>query len=551
MKKLIATLLIFAANYNLYSQQQWETLPVNPESDLNLVHDVEVVDGKVYQIYSIDNNGTFTLQSMVYNPSKNDWDYNMIIQTPQVLFDKIVTERINDMIYIVGHYQNDFYFYQLNTTTNIMSELTTPYNEPGVNTNWQFHAGKNSNELYILYTTGTGPSDVHALEYVSGTNSWTHLSESSTQDLSLAELQIQSTIDRVFFGVMSNKLRMTYFFKGNLTFMAPFDGTNGEVLVEGLNWDNQGFVLTGNLNDYKSLYATENANNLTYNVEIQEGTGINILLSDPTTSFNLDVSTIAKESSASHGFIFSNFSSDGLGNPNDKLNVIRRDFTQVGLPWEYVSTNHLESSITSLENRSAKLALDNGGLHLAAAYTILGASNPTIKVLNNVPYVISASDQVNTGLCGGQMNEIYASLEIMDDDFDRVKITNVVSAQGQTSAIQVVPIGFSNGVSKFKIFGITSNQADNLIVFFTDGYNTFSQPLASFTPISTAPTVQFVSNPVLFCDNEVQLDLSLYVNYYDQGMFRLNGQTINGTQINAKLLASDAPTGLVRFIQNI
>lgn len=551
MKKFLFTLVLCCSVLSFMAQQQWETLPLNPESDLNLVHDVEVVDGKIYQIYSIDNSGTFTLQSMVYNPSKNDWDYVMMLQTPQVLFDKIITEKINDIIYIVGHYQNDFYFYQLNTSTNTMTVLTSPYNEVGVNNNWQFHAGKNANELYLLYTTGTGPSDVHGLEYESGTNSWTHLSEGSTQDLSAAELQIQSTIDRVFFGVMSNILRMTYFFKGNLTFMAPFDGTDGEVLVEGSNWNNQGFVITGNLTDYKALYATSSTNNKTYEVEIQEGVGIDINLTDPSTSFNLEVPNIAKESSASHGFIFSNFSSDGLGNPNDKLNVIRRDFTQGGTAWEFVSTNHLEAGLTALETKSVKLSLDNGGKHLAAAYTILGASFPTIKVLNNPPYVGVSSDVVNSGICSNQVNEIYSSLEIYDEDYDRVKITNIVSAQGQTTNIQAIPIGFENGISKFKILGIPSNQTDNFVLFFTDGYNTFSHTLGNFIATSTAPTVEFISDPVLFCNNEVQLDLSLYVNYYDQGMFRVNGQTINGSQINAKALGNIAPTGLVKFIQNV
>jgi fibronectin type 3 domain-containing protein len=551
MKKIILSSTIFFHTLLLFCQQQWETLPINPESDLGLVHDIEVIDGKIYQIYSIDNSGNTTLQSMVYNPKIKDWDYNLIIQTPSVLFDKIVTEKINNIIYIAAQYQNELHFYQLNTSTNTMSQLTSPYAEAGLNTNWQFHAGKNPNELYILYTSGTGPSDVHALEYVSGTNSWTHLSESSTQDLSLAELQIQSTSDRVFFGVMSNKLRMTYFFKGNLTFMAPFDGANGEVLVEGLNWDNQGFVLTGNLNDYKALYATENANNKSYEVEIIEGSAIDIALANPSTSFNLDVSSIAKESSSSHGFIMSNFSSDGLGNPNDKLNVIRRDFTQSATNWELVSPIHLETNATALEQKSVKLSLDNGGLHLGAAYTILGADYPTIKVLNNVPYVSILSDLPSQSICADEMNIIFPSLEIVDEDFDKVKITNIVSVQGQTINLQAIPIGFVDGVSKFKILGKPTNQTDNLIIFYTDGYNTYSYNLSNFTATATSPNVQFTSNPVLFCANDVQLDLSQFVNYYDQGAFRINGRSVNGSQINAKELGLEEPTGIVRFIQNI
>lgn len=547
MKKSTLTLLTLLNFFAFFGQQQWEALPINPNINSS-VYDLEMVDGKVFQIYSENIAGTDKLIVDFYNPVSMSWQNLTSLSRP--LYTKIVTEKIGNIIYIAGYNGTEFVFSKIDPTLNSIIDISGNYAAANVNNNWQFHAGMVDGNLYVLYTDLTTNSNVYGLEY-DAVSSWNSMTETSSQDLSTAELQIQSTADKVFFGVMSNKLRITYFFKGNITAMLPFDGTAGEVMVEGVNWDNQGFVLTGNLLDYKALYATENANNLSYEVPIQEGTGINILLSDPSTSFNLDVSNITKESSASHGFIFSLFSSDGLGNPNDKLNVIRRDFTQAGSLWESVSPNDLETSISAIEPYSTKLSMDNGYLHLAAGYTILGASDEKIQVLNNVPQVILATDITNTGLCGGQLNEIYASLEIMDFDFDRVRIVDVISQQGQTTNIQVVPVGFNSGISKFKIFGVTTSQTDNFIVFFTDGYNTYSQILSNFTASSTAPTVQFVSDPVLFCDNEVQLDLSQYVNYYDQGTFRLNGQTVNGTQVNAKLLGTTNPTGVLRFIQNV
>lgn len=548
MKKSILILLTLLNFFVFFGQQQWEVLPINPNINTS-VYDIEMVDGKVFQIYSENITGTDKLVVDFYNPTSMSWQNLTSLNRP--LYTKIVTEKIGNIIYIAGYNGAEFVFSKIDPVSFTIADISANYAAASVNNNWQFHAGNTPDNLYVLYTDLTANSNVYGLEYNATGSSWSSMTETSSQNLATAELQIQSTADKVFFGVMSNKLRITYFFKGNITAMLPYDGTSGEVMVEGVNWDNQGFVLTGNLSNYKALYATENANNLSYEVPIQEGTGINILLSDPSTSFNLEVSNISKESSASHGFIFSNFSSDGLGSPNDKLNVIRRDFTQGSTPWEFVSINHLESSITVLETNATKLSIDNNNLHLAAAYTILGASDEKIQVLNNVPYVGTLSDLPNSGMCPNQLNEIYPSFEIIDEDYDRVRITNIISQQGQTTNIQAVPIGFDNGISKFKIFGVTTSQTDNFIVFFTDGYNTYSQTLSNFTAISTPPTVEFVSDPVLFCDNEVQLDLSQYVNYYDQGTFRLNGQTVNGTQVNAKLLGTTNPTGVLRFIQNV
>ena len=69
-----------------------------------------------------------------------------------------------------------------------------------MNDNWEFEVGTGDEELYLLYTIGTGPSDVYGLERNPGFT-WNEMTENSTQDLSLADLQIQTTDTKVYFGV--------------------------------------------------------------------------------------------------------------------------------------------------------------------------------------------------------------------------------------------------------------------------------------------------------------------------------------------------------------
>lgn len=551
MKTLIHYFCILFLSFNAFGQEAWYGLPLNPNSN-STVTDIEMLNGKVYQIYYWYNGSADVIQIDRFNPGLSAWETVGSINS--TVINKIKTEKIGSTIYITAYDNSDFHFLKLDNGSSSIDVLTTPYNFANAHSNWEFHAGQNANELYVLFTSGTGPYGVNGLEYVSGTNSWTYISESSTsQDLSIADLQIQSTANDVYFGLYSNVVRSVRFVKGDILTMFPYDGLgiNGGVIESnGADWDNSGYVLTGNLNDYMAFYGTEDANNLSYESEIDGNTALDINLAGPTTDYNLSAAYLAKESSPSHGFIMSMFSDDGLGNPNDKLFVIRRDFSQGGSVWDTLADRLLPQG-TAMEQDAFKLSIDNQYMHIAAAYTQLGANNVEIKVYNNYPDVIVGSTSSNTGICAGQMNELYNSLEFADSDYDVIKIVSAVSLNAETSNIQVIPFGFYNGTTKFKILGIPSANIDQIAIVYTDGYGTYNLTLDVYQGITTPINLQFISDPVILCSNETQIDLSDKVNYYDQGSFRLNGNDLENSIINATQLNSVASSGILRYIVNV
>ncbi|MBI2258917.1 MAG: T9SS type A sorting domain-containing protein [Flavobacteriia bacterium] len=546
---LLSACLLLACS-TLFSQAEWMSFISNPNINTN-VYDLEMYDGKIIQVYSQNNTGTDQLVVDMFNPVTMQWSTLDTYDTP--LLSKVSTERINNVMYIVGYNGAAFKFFSFDDVLSNIVAHSPDYNEISVNNNWEFHASTNPNELYLLYSTGTGPSVVHGLEYISSSNLWVHYSENSTQDLSLAQFQITSTLNRVFFGYAGNNLRMTFFDKGEIgTSMTAYDGgATGFLLSDGNSWDNLGFLLLGNKNNYKSVYATEDAVNKSFEVEINEGTTIDINTSDPSTTFNLDIYNATKDAAGDFVYVFSNFSDDGLGNPNEKLKIIKKDVTQSSNPWESVGSNLIDNLGTFYDSHSLKMSVDNNLKHLVAGYTLSGSSTPNLKVLNSVPVVVSGTDVANTGLCPDQINELYSIIEISDADYDQVSILGAVSTGGGTSNITVIPLGFYNGISKFKIIGMPSSSTDAINLTLSDGYAVIGNTLGSYTATTPPLNVQFTSNPVKFCNNEQNIDLVQFVNYFDQGIFRLNGQNINGTEINSSYLNNIISSGTLRYIQNV
>ncbi|MES2590229.1 MAG: T9SS type A sorting domain-containing protein [Bacteroidota bacterium] len=548
MKKIILILAVLFSSFT-FSQEVWEDLPLNPNCT-NTVYDIEMINGKVYQIYNQFDGSNYFMYVDFFNTENATWENKTSLISTQST--RLRSEKIGTTIYIASYDNANFSFYELLESSSVMTSLTANYAFSAVNSNWEFHAGKNPEELYVLFTTGTGPSDVHGLEYdVQEPGSWGYVTESSGQNLALADLQIQSTETDVYFGVYSNVVRVTRFAKGNIGVIFAYDGLAGNVQSEGVNWDNSGFALIGNRNDYVAFYGTEDANNTSHEAEVEIGTTINVDIDAASTGFNLDANYLAKESSPSHAFIYSQFSVDGLGNPNDNLKVIRRDIASAGT-WQAVGGNSILPPGTFLEQNSLNLTLDNGFHHLAAAYILQGNPSPEIKVSNQVPFELTGTLVPNSGLCANQMNELYSNIEIQDFDFDRITITNISSLNSQTTGLVCIPNGFFNGVSKFKIIGIPISSSDQIVIDYTDGYGTFSLTLDTYISTTNPANVQFVSDPVVFCSNDHQVDLSQYVSYYDQGSFRLNGLDLDNSVINANFLNENLlSSGTLRYIVNI
>jgi hypothetical protein len=548
MKKFIC-LTILLSYFQLNAQQVWESLPPNPNVLSSAVYDFEMIDGKVYQFFNQDDGGGYTTSTYYFNPVTQDWVFSGFVASTQMT--KLITQKIGTTIYLVGYDNSEFTFWKYEYP--LMDPVMVVQNYPvlNVNNNWAFETGNGDEELYILYTREEGATDyIYGLERNPGLT-WNEMSaESSTSDLSQAKLQIQVTQNDVYFGVYTTRVRATRFEKGNIQTIFPYEGTGtGIIQSNGSDWISPGFVLSGNKNNYIAFYGTEDSNNQSYEYEMDGFTIIDVDLASPSTNFNLNPAYVAKESSASHGFIFSMFRNDGetIG-LNEELKVIRRDFVQ-DTPWEVVGGLVHEDMI--LEENTLNLSLDNGNRHLLATYLIQGNTTPELKVLNEVPFEYPASTAANTGLCQGQMNEIYSNVEIEDIDFDQISVLSAISVNGTTTNIFVIPNGYSNGVSKFKILGNPGPNSDEIEITYTDGYGTYTLVLGSFTATTPATNVQFISNPVIFCENEQQIDLSQYVNYYDQGTFRLNGFDLNNTLINASNLSSLMPNGNLRYIVNI
>jgi hypothetical protein len=545
MKKLIFLLLLLPISFTILCQEEWYELSPNTISGLNTAQmDIEMLNGKIYEFYTWNNGTGVVIQASRYNSVSGYWDLYADIAAPSMT--KVITEKIGDIIYVASYDGTAFYFYKLNTVTKTFEAISAPFSFTAVNDNWTFHAGKNANELYVLFSTGTGPSVIHGLEYIGGTSSWSYLSESSSsQNLALADLQIQSSTSDVYFGVYSNKLRITRFVKGNINIMYSYDGLLGEVNSNGSPIDNRGFALTGNLVDLPSLYVTEDANNLSYEISI-DGSTIDINLADTPTDYNLSADYLAKESSASHAFIMSQFSTNGIGNPNDKLFVISRDLTQAGSVWDTLA-DRLTPLGTTIDVNSFKLSIDNNYQHIAASFAETSFLESKIKVYNRLPDVNLSTIDANVNLCASNMNVLYPNIEISDPDFDRIRITDAYALNGTVLNLSVIPIGFVNGVSKFKVVGIPDQLQTWIVISYTDGYGTYNQTLNSFAASGTIPNISFTSDPVSFCSNQQQVDLTEFVNYVDRGRFRLNGNLLDNTVLDALTLNQINSTGFLRY----
>ncbi|MGV3631557.1 MAG: T9SS type A sorting domain-containing protein [Bacteroidota bacterium] len=550
MKQLLLLLALGVAGFS-FSQQIWKQFPVNSAVTTS-VYDMEMVEGKVYMVYNQYDGAQYKTYVDYYDFPTSSWVNAISSVTTQ--FTKLRTEKIGTKIYIAAHDNTDFEFYSIDDLWNPSLNNFSTYNYPGINSNWEFHTGKNADELYLLFTSGTGPSLIQAAEYLVGGNSWSYQQiDNIPTDFSNGDLQIHSTADRVYLGFFSAaaNLRIFFFDKGNIAGSVGYDGLTGLVESNGSPWDNPGYVITGNNTAYPpTFYGTEDVNNLSYEADITDGNAIDINLGAATTDYNLSSDYLAKENSASYAFIMSLFSDDGVGNPNEKLYVIRRDFSQAGTVWDTLATRLVPFG-TAMDQNSFRLSLDNSGHHVGASYTRQGFGTVEVQVSNTIPDTIALTTAPNGGLCANQMNELYANLEIMDFDYERVRITNAYSLNTQTSAIQVIPFGFVNGISKFKILGIPNTNTDQIVIEFTDGYDTYTRTLPAYQANTSPLNVQFLSNPVLLCENEIQIDLTTKLNYYDQGMFRLNGNDLEGTLINATTLNSIASTGILRYIVNV
>lgn len=549
MRKLILTTILSACSLLIVSaQEEWALLPNNPNATSS-IYDIEMFGGSTYKISHWNNGTNDVIQVDQFYPSAGSW--STVTSTTTSIFSKLKTEKIGQNIYIAAYDGASFFFYVFDASQGTLNTLTAPYPHTAVNNNWEFHAGRSNDELYVLYTTGTGPSDVHGLEYVAVGSTWTYVTPDvqTAQDLSVADLQIHSSATTVYFGVYSNKLRITQFTKGNIGTQFGYDGGLGEVYSQGASWNNPGFALVGDNSDLPSLYVTEDANNLSYDVTIDGLSTIDLTLTETATNFNLHADYLATETSPSHGFIMSMFSDNGVGNPNDKLFVIRKDFSQGG-NWDTLATR-LEPIGSNYDMDAFHLGIDDQYHHIAAAYSFQGSSTQEIRVYNNQPYLVPGTSVPNSGLCGGQMNELYAMVEIMDDDYEKVHIVNAYSLNAQTTNIQVLPYGFSNGISKFKILGIPSANNDQIVIEVSDNYSIKTITLDVYQGVTAPINLQFVADPVKLCSNEIQIDLSDKVNYYDQGTFRLNGVDLDGTLINAQTLNSIAPVGTLRYITNV
>lgn len=554
MKSLIIFCALICA-FQVSAQEIWQDIPSNPILLPNAKYDFEFVDGKLYQFYNQDLGQGNGYRNYVYqfDAITNSWQF--VSFTNATALSKLVTQKIGSIVYLVGYDGANFSFWRYDTPEGIPVGEVQDYPALNVNNNWQFETGNGSQELYLLYTVEAGAIDeIHGLERNPGFTWKTMNAETSTSDLSQADLQIQVTQNDVYFGVYTSRVRATRFQKGQPSItIFPYEGVGtGIIQSNGADWDNAGFVLTGNKNTYIAFYGTEDANNKSYEYEMDGNTAIDVdLASQSITNFNLDANYLAKESSPSHGFIFSSFRDDGVsaGGTNDIVKVIRRDISSSG-PWENAGPNVLTQG-TAIEQNSLNLSIDNGYHHLAASYILQGYTTPELKVLNQTPIVYAGSTAANSGLCANQLNEIYSNLEIEDVDFDQITILSATSLNSQTTNIQVIPNGFSNGISKFKILGIPSSNSDQIQIYYTDGLSFFTVDLDIFQAVTPPVNVQFVADPLILCSNEIQIDLSEKVNYYDQGFFRLNGQNMNNSILNGFLQNAIANVGTLNYTVNI
>lgn len=556
MKSVLITLAVLFCFGTSHAQLTWSSgIPANPDYLNNYVPMENVMyNNDVYEVYD---SGVNDLKVARYNSQTGQWSIVQTVNNPgtNVRYRSAI---IGDNWFIVVAGLSDTKVYKFNFTAQTLN--LCPGTLPWVpDACWVSKNNPGGNEFSLAYTVNS--TDVYlsifdaTTETFSGSD-YTSLLNSAGADLSSSGVELYLSTNDVYVGVSGAVNRLLKAALTNISSPTYYNsaGTNdGYFRLNGSNLINGFYYLTGD-GQSEPYITVQNATNYEgYESQLTDADiNINTSTTTPNTFYTWQNDHESLEHAA-YAFLASPFSTVNNGSNYDKFYVYRKDNGTNN--WDSLGPK-IEYGIYDVTPNTLRLSLENSHQqHLLTGYASTDGEF-YFKVLNNKPSVITASQSISSGMCGGHNNLIYPQLEIEDADNDYIRILSVTSTNGNVQNAYAVAIGTDNssspGWSKFAIYGFVQTQGNTqIIVTYTDGWNVFTDTLNSITIVGTAPNIVFDSSISHLCSNENMISLSDYVNYVDQGVFSINGQIIPNGIINGIEYYNSQPSGSLDYKINV
>ena len=548
MKKLLLLVVLLFSITNAEAQTyDWSSdLPTDPYLSGGQVKSL-MYQNKLYHFS--DSIGNYIRVTM-YNPEVGSWVWLDAEDTYISAMTRIEGEVIGNKAYFVTGGSGGLYVHMFDFTTNTIVAYNSLIATIGPGS-WEFKADPVSGKIVVMYTENT---NTNICTFNTTTNTWD--SEYGVNTLldpgfSISgKFLIYFSSGFIYYGIsgnannrlavapINNPYSLVYYNSGGsndgrLKGNTGTDFINGSYFLVG-NGQNEPKILMRNYGDQKTY---EKSLSGTSNVQLNTGT-------DPSLFFNFDTIRSATTQNAAYSFILSNFSAAGNGALGDSY-VFRKDWGTGD--WD---TLGIQIPLTAGLNNLFMLSLSPNAEHLAINYQNDGYYY--YKVHNTKPEINQASIVATGGTCENHQNLIYHALEFYDDNKDGpLKITNIFDNNGVITSMSAQLIYFDNttspAVTKYAIYGqIAGGGTSSIYIYFSDGFNNQVVNLPTLNVGSiVAPNVAFTSSPLNLCSNENLIDLTNYVNYYDNGTFEINGNLVNGTVIDGTVLSQGFTGGTI------
>lgn len=558
MKKLIFTLVVLAAAFGSKAQSyDWSSdMPADPYISYGNEIKSLLYGGKLYHF--TDSNSNY-LRVTVYDPQQETWK-RVGTETMYVgNISKIQAEIINNKAFIVTGGTSGLFMHELNFSTNQLNVYTSLIGSGGLSGNWEFKAESGSGTLIVMYSEN---STLQLCTFNTGTSSWNSSSFIGTQldplsNSYTAKYIISFSSSAIYYGVsgagnnriaiapISTPYGITYYNSG---------GANDGRLKSnsGTDFTSGNFFLAGNGQNAPKVYMRNYGNQTTYEKDFAGTANVSLnTATDASLLFNIDTNFFEVTQNAAYSFLLSHFAPAGSATFAD-LYVFRKDWNTGD--WD---TLGIQVPPTAGVNNQMMLSLDASGEHLAINYQNDGYYYS--DVFNTKPEIDPSSIVANTGTCKNSNNQLFHALVFYDDNRDGpLKIHSITDANGIVSSLSAQIISFDNSsspaITKYAIYGSIGSTGGNaaISIDLSDGYSISNIDLP---PVSvgniTAPVVNFTSNPLNLCANDNSINLSNYVNYYDNGIFKINGNTVSGITIDGTVVSQGFTGGSISMQDEI
>ena len=555
MKKLIFILVVLAAAFGSKAQTyDWSPdIPADPYLGGGQVKSL-MYQEKLYHFS--DSIGAY-LRVTMYDPRVGAWKWLNVENTNIGSISRIEGEVINDKAYLVTSGFSGLFVHKFDFTTNAIIAYNSFIASSALG-GWVFKADPVSGKLVVMYVDNTNTSICY---FNTTSNTWdSEFGVNSLLDPGFSgsgNFIIYFSTNSVYYGISgagNNRLAIAPLSSPYTLSYYNSTGSNDGRLKNnsGTNFTSGNFFLAGNGQNAPKVYMRNYGNQKTYEKDFAGTANVSLnTTTDASLLFNIDTNFFEVTQNAAYSFLLSHFAPAGSATFAD-LYVFRKDWNTGD--WD---TLGIQVPPTAGVNNQMMLSLDASGEHLAINYQNDGYYYS--DVFNTKPEINPASVVANTGTCKNSNNQLFHALEFYDDNRDGpLKIQSITDANGIVSNLSAQIIYFDNSsspaITKYAIYGSIGATGGNaaISINLSDGYSISNIDLP---PVSvgniTAPVVNFTSNPLNLCANDNSINLSNYVNYYDNGIFKINGNTVSGITIDGTVVSQSFTGGSISMQDEI